>query len=92
MLVCIVGNKSDRYNFQQVKKEEAENYTKSINGIYRCVSALNSYGIKELFEYIGKTLMNRNRKESSITVKTVQSISLKTDDKKKRKKGGGCCK
>ncbi len=36
--------------------------------------------------------MNGNRKESTITVKTVQSISLKTDDIKKRKKGGGCCK
>ncbi len=36
--------------------------------------------------------MNGKRKESTITVKTVQSISLKTDDIKKRKKGGGCCK
>jgi hypothetical protein len=36
--------------------------------------------------------MNGNRKESTITVKTVQSVSLKTDDIKKRKKGGGCCK
>ena len=36
--------------------------------------------------------MNGNRKESTITVKTVQSVSLKTDDIKKRKKGGGCYK
>ena len=94
VLVCIVGNKSDRYNFQQVKKEEAENYSKSINGIFRCVSALNSYGVKELFEYIGKTLMNGTRKKSITTtkVKPVKNISLKTDDNKKRKKEGGCCK
>ena len=58
------------------------------------VSALSSYGVNELFETIGKTLLGKNRKESTsnITVKTVQSISLKTEDIKEKKKGGGCCK
>ena len=58
------------------------------------VSALSAYGINELFETIGQTLLGKNRKESSsnITMKTVQSISLKTEDIKEKKKGGGCCK
>ena len=58
------------------------------------VSALSSYGVNELFETIGKTLLGKNRKESTsnITMKTVQSISLKTEDIKEKKKGGGCCK
>ena len=91
VLVYVVGNKSDKYNFQQVKKEEAEKYAKSINGIYRCVSALNSYGIKELFENVGKTLMNLNR-EVPNTVKTIKSFDLKVSDNEKNKKVLGCCK
>ena len=92
VLVYVVGNKSDKYNFQQVKKEEAEKYAKSINGIYRCVSALNSYGIKELFENVGKTLMNLNREVPKITVKTIKSFDLKVSDNEKNKKVLGCCK
>ena len=46
VLIFIVGNKNDLYEQEQVKKEEAEKYAKSINGIYRCVSALNSKGNK----------------------------------------------
>ena len=60
--------------------------------MYRCVSALNSYGIQELFESIGKELMGRIRKESQISIDTVQSISLKTEDLQLPKKKGGCCK
>ena len=91
-MICIVGNKSDKYNVLQVKKEEAENYAKSINAMYRTVSALNSYGIQELFESIGKELMGCIRKESQISIESVQSISLKTEDFEKTKKKKGCCK
>ena len=45
-----------------------------------------------MFESIGRTLINKNRKESTISIQTVQSISLKTEDIKKSKKAGGCCK
>ena len=45
-----------------------------------------------MFESIGRTLINKNRKESTISIQTVQSISLKTEDIKKPKKSGGCCK
>ena len=91
-MICIVGNKSDKYNVLQVKKEEAESYAKSINAMYRTVSALNSYGIQELFESIGKELMGNIRKESQISIESVQSISLKTEDFEKTKKKKGCSK
>ena len=91
-MVCIVGNKNDKYNYQQVKKEEAEKYTQSINAVYRSVSALNSYGINELFESLGKILLNGTKKENVIPQKKVKNVTLKTKDIKKPKKGGGCCK
>ena len=90
-MIVIVGNKSDKYNELQVKKEDAENYSKTINAMYRCVSAKSAYGVKELFESIGKELMGSIRKESQISIDTVQSISLKTEDLQKPKKKG-CCK
>ena len=68
-----------------------EKYAESLNGIYRCVSALNSYGIKELFEYIAKTLFNKNKKEIKIPLNNKENISLNSNDIQKKKKTH-CCK
>ena len=82
---------------EKIKKEEAEEYTKSINGIYRCVSALNSTGINELFLCVGKTLLNFEPKELPVEEPSKQNnkeFTLKKeevenkDEKKKKKK---CC-
>ena len=97
VLVCIVGNKIDKYDTSQVKREEAEEYAKSVNGIFRLVSALNANGIKELFEFIGKTLYDKNKKEikennnNNNQTENMKNIELKTDDIKIPKKKG-CCK
>ena len=99
-LIYIVGNKSDKYDVQQVKKEEAEKYAKSINGNFRLVSALKSNGIKELFEEIGKTLINNNKKiikpdndnnNNNNQKEKMKKIELKKNDIKLSKKKG-CCK
>ena len=93
-LIYIVGNKSDKYDVQQVKKEEAEKYAKSINGNFRLVSALNCAGIKELFEEIGRTLIDNNKEEpkpENNQAKNMTNIELKTDDIKLPKKKR-CCK
>jgi len=55
--VFIVGNKNDLYVEEKVSKKEVEEFSKSINGIYRYVSALNGDGINELFECVGRTLL-----------------------------------
>ena len=100
-LVYIVGNKSDKYDVQQVKREEAEKYAKSINGNFRLVSALKSTGIKELFEEIGKTLIindkkgpnndNSNENNQEENKKKFELKKQKNDDAKLSKKKG-CCK
>ena len=78
--------------------KEAEEYAKSVNGIFRLVSALNANGIKELFEFIGKTLYDKNKKEikennnnNNNQTENMKNIELKTDDIKIPKKKG-CCK
>ena len=56
MLLYVVGNKNDQYEHEQIKKNIAIQYSKSINATYRCVSALKSEGINELFDCIGRSL------------------------------------
>ena len=41
------------YEIEKVNKKDAEEYAKSINGSFRCVSALSSNGINELFQNVG---------------------------------------
>ena len=99
VLIFVVGNKNDLYEHEKVKKEDAEEFTKSINGIYRCVSALESTGINELFLCIGKTLLNEEEREKSLekdpstaTNNNNNQFSLKKEEEKpkdiKKKK---CC-
>jgi GTPase involved in cell partitioning and DNA repair len=90
-LPFIVGNKSDLYEKEAVSKSDSEEYAKSIEAGIRYISALNGNGVKELFEFIGKSLLNNkgkeNNKEEDAKEKK-QQFSLKKDTKKKKKK---CC-
>ncbi len=91
--VFIVGNKNDLYDKEQVKKTDAKEYAKSINGTFRCVSALTADGILELFECIGKTLLigkdeNETKEEEQ---NKVIVISNKKNNKKNGKNGKKCC-
>ena len=56
--MALVGNKFDRYDSQQVSKEEAKGFAKEINAIYQLVSAKDGTGINELFHDIGKKYIN----------------------------------
>ena len=92
ILVCIVGNKNDLYLKESIKKDQVEEYAKSKNAIYRCVSALNSSGINELFEYVGKELIKNLENESQFDESVSNSkITLTKNDKKDIKEQKGCC-
>ena len=97
ILVCVVGNKNDQYMNEEVPKEKAEEYAKSIKGLYRCVSALdtNSGGISELFETVGKELFENQGRE---TCTNEENIKIEKKDntgggnqKGKSNKERGCC-
>ena len=91
--VFIVGNKSDLYYKEKVNKIDVEEYSKSINGIFKCVSALSDEGIIELFECIGKTLLLDNKKiidKEERELKEKQSVKL-TKNKRKKPNKNKCC-
>ena len=93
--VFIVGNKNDLYLNEKVPKKDAEEYSKSINATYRCVSALTSDGIKELFECIGKTLLVGKEPSEEKKPEQNKNIQLKNNKKNEDPKGGKnkkkCC-
>ena len=92
-----MGNKNDQYENEKITKDEAENYAKSINAKYRCVSALDesSSSITELFETIGKELFLNQGRETSFYEDNIKIGKEETEEKntegEKKKKKRGCC-
>ena len=84
------------YGQEKVKKQEAEEYAKSIKASYRCVSALSGTGLNELFFSIAKSLINSEEKESTAEENSKQGdnkeFTLKKENKsKKHKEKKICC-
>ena len=105
MKLFIVGNKNDQYLYEQVKKDIAEQYAKSINAIYRCVSALESTGINELFDYVARSFFIKRKTETETKIKINEDKEKEKqeneskkefnicpeDEKTKKKKRKKCC-
>ena len=92
VITIIVGNKSDMYEKEAIKKNDAEQYAKSIQSLYRCVSAREGNGINELFDCVAKSLLNNDGKESNLkdpTKEKNEEFSLQNQSKQKKKKK--CC-
>ena len=93
--IFIVGNKNDLYEQEKIPKAEAEQYAKSINANYRCVSALQSNGgVNELFETLGKNLITNKfcepKKEEENKNNSVVLSREKVSKEDKQKKKGKC--
>ena len=58
VVIAIVGNKSDKYEFEQVNEDEVKEFCKSINAIFKLTSAYLGEGINELFNMIGNQLLS----------------------------------
>ena len=96
LVIGIAGNKSDLFDKEAVKEEEAENYAKEIGAIFKLTSALTSSGIDELFKIIGCKILDPSfKQEENHTEKSgkdgankkgvkLDSQKAKNDTKKKR--------
>lgn len=81
------------YEIEKVNKKDAEEYAKSINGSFRCVSALSSNGINELFQNVGELLFKKEGKEATSEESSKppdKEFSLKKDNIKAKKKKKFC--
>ena len=59
-LLCIIANKSDLINLEQVDEGEARNYAETINALFFVVSAKDSTSINEMFKEIAKKYSGAN--------------------------------
>ena len=83
----MAANKNDKYEIEQVKDEEGEQFAKQINAVFQRTSAKNFTGIEELFYDIGKKFLiqngyNFNKEQKKDKIKIM---------KKKKEKNKGCC-
>jgi len=91
----LVGNKDDLYHDEEVSYDEGLQLANEINAVYQRTSAKSeSSGIDQLFENIGKKLLdprikieNNNIKEEK---KIIDTKKLKNSNKNKNKKKA-CC-
>ena len=80
VVLVLVGNKSDLYEYEEVTEEQAEEFAKSINAIYQQTSAANGSGVKELFNMIGNKILNPNYKDVYDKMKLLNNpIKIKND-------------
>ena len=100
-LLCIIANKSDLINLEQVDEGEARNYAETINALYFVVSAKDSTSINEMFKEIGKKYSGANNvniedavddDENMFEIKKIRKGSVKvTKAQALKKKKKNCC-
>ena len=86
LVIGLAGNKSDLFDKEEVREEEAQNYAKEIGAIFRLTSACTSLGIEELFKCIGCKLLDPNYKDDDKGVK-LEPSNARNDIRKKY----NCC-
>jgi len=92
----VVGNKEDLYEDEQVPKNEAKDFAKQINAIFKNTSCKTSTGINELFEEIGKHFLNHNLKITSNLnkdeiLKERKRIAIEKLRNENQSTSKGCC-
>ena len=88
-IYALCANKYDLYEKQVVKNEDGMEFAKKINAIFQNTSAARDTGINNLFEKLGKKLLN-----PKIDFGMADKESIKLDKKKNNaNKDGkkGCC-
>ena len=97
LVLALVGNKSDMYEYEEVKQNEGMELAKELNAIFQKTSAKNEQngGIDELFKNIGKKFLDPNSEiTSNMTKEELKSKGeklirdkIKNENKNKKK----CC-
>ena len=88
MIFDIVGNKSDLFENEEVKENEAREYAQSINAGFHLVSCKDGINIKELYEDCAKRYLEVNnltgpgKTEQPKKVKIVLTTNKKPEKKK----------
>ena len=95
LVLALVGNKNDMYQFEEVKNDEGLALAKELNAIYHRTSAKEaSGGIDELFKSIGKKFLDPNSEiTSNMTKEELKNKGEKImrDKIRNNQKKKNCC-
>ena len=80
-VICVVGNKADLFQKQEVTEDEGRNFAKKHDAIFALTSCFNGDGVKELFDEAAERAILRK------LMGTAPHLNL--DDVQEEKKG--CC-
>ena len=80
-VICVVGNKADLFQKQEVTEDEGRNFAKKYDAIFALTSCFNGDGVKELFDEAAERAILRK------LMGTAPRLNL--DDVQEEKKG--CC-
>ena len=101
IILAMAGNKSDLYQYEEVKSSEVKKFAKEINAIYKSTSAKEGKGIEDLFTLIAKhfvlpkeELIDNMSKSEKKKLKRERLNSFKIDNEESKNEevvSSGCC-
>ena len=80
VIIAVAANKSDLYEKRVITNEEGEEFAKQIGAIFATTSAKDDSGILELFQNLGRKIMDPNYDASAVAKKQ------KSDYEKEKRK------
>ena len=66
IVVGLAGNKADLFDREQVNEDDAKAFAKEIQAIFKPTSAMTAIGIDDLFDAVGKKILDPNYVEDDI--------------------------
>ena len=66
IVVGLAGNKADLFDREQVNEDDAKAFAKEIKAIFKPTSAMTAIGIDDLFDAVGKKILDPNYVEDDI--------------------------
>ena len=94
IVLAIAGNKSDLYEKEKVPEQEAREFAKSIDAVFKLTSAQKNTGIDELFIELGKKFFEYNsgkKVKKPHTNDNKDNIIIGPNGKKKEEQKKKCC-
>jgi hypothetical protein len=81
------------FEFEEIEEATARNYAKEHNIIFKLVSAKSSNGIEDIFQTIGKILLDPHSEDAtnSLRKNSIKITRIQQKSEQKQKKVNGCC-
>ena len=86
-ILAIVPNKNDLYGDQQVSDEIGQKFADDIGAIFQSTSALSNNGINQLFDHIGRRIIDPDYDYKDLDKKARANYNLKKKKEKEKNSG-----